>query len=108
MFPSSGNAGWGIFLRQNGLRGGIGWKGKGERLMEKYTPEEMLGRIAREREYRRRRDAARAAEPPAPAEAAVPAPENPGAYQQVMRRYDRLDNRHLPGHAEPGHGHTLP
>ena len=30
----------------------------GERMMEKYTPEEMLGRIAREREYRRRRDAA--------------------------------------------------
>ena len=54
--------------------------------MEKYTPEEMLGRIAREREYRRRRDAARAAEPPAPAEAAVPAPEKPGAYKQVMRR----------------------
>ena len=74
--------------------------------MEKYTPEEMLGRIAREREYRLRRDAARVAEPPA--EAAVPAPEKPGAYQQVMRRYDRLDNRHLPGHAEPGHGHTLP
>lgn len=77
-------------------------------MMDKYTPEEMLGRIAREREYRRRRDAARAAEPPAPAEAAVPAPEKPGAYQQVMRRYDRLDNRHLPGYAEPGHGHTLP
>ena len=49
-----------------------------------------------------------ATEPPVPAEAAVPAPEKPSAYQQVMRRYDRLDNRHLPGHAEPGHGHTLP
>lgn len=76
--------------------------------MEKYTPEEMLGGIAREREYRRRRDAARIAEPPVPAEAPVSAPEKSSAYQQVMRRYDRLDNRHLPGHAEPGHGHTLP
>lgn len=76
--------------------------------MEKYTPEELLGRIAREREYRRRRDAEGSPESPGPDADSAPVMERPGALGQLMRSHDRLDNRHLPGHGEPGGGHTLP